>query len=106
MRTSRRPPTPMANLSPSRFERHSVALLAVWTLTLAPGLAAATQPRAVDLAEAISAAFDRADSDGNGHLNPQEARRLPAVSQRFARLDKNGDGQLSRQEFYRGLKGS
>ncbi|MFP5468077.1 MAG: EF-hand domain-containing protein [Gammaproteobacteria bacterium] len=106
MRTSRRSPTPLASLTPSRFERHSVALLAVWTLTLAPGLAGATQPRAVDLAEAISAAFDRADSDGNGQLNPQEAKRLPAVSQRFARLDRNGDGQLSRQEFYRGLKGS
>lgn len=104
MRTFQPTPAPMGSLTPSRFERHSVALLAVWALTLAPGMAAATQPRAVDLAEAISAAFDRADSDGDGHLSPQEAERLPAVSQRFARLDKDSDGRLSREELYRGLK--
>lgn len=106
MRAFRRSPSTATKLTPSRFERHSVALLAVWTLTLAPGLAAATQPRAVDLAEAISAAFDRADTDGDGHLSPQEAERLPAVSQRFATLDEDGDGRISRQEFYKALKGS
>ncbi|MFC7435601.1 EF-hand domain-containing protein [Hydrogenophaga bisanensis] len=106
MRTFRRPQASAANLTPSRFERHSVALLAVWTLTLAPGLAGATQPRAVDLAEAISAAFDRADRDGDGHLSPQEAEHLPAVAQRFTALDRDGDGKLSRKEFHQGIKGS
>jgi EF hand len=104
MRTSRRTPAPAANLTPSRFERHSVALLAVWTLTLAPGPVAAAPTRAVDLAEAISAAFDRADTDGDGHLSPQEAERLPAVAERFKRLDRDGDGRLSRQEFFRGFR--
>lgn len=99
-------PRSSSTLRPSRFERHSVALLTVWTLALTPQLALAAPPRAVDLVEAISAAFDRADTDGDGHLSPAEAERLPAVSQRFARLDKNGDGKLSRKEFFKGIKGS
>lgn len=91
-------------LGPSRFERHSVVLLAAWTLSLSPGLALAQQPRKLNLVEAISAAFERADTDGDGYLSPQEAQRLPAVSQRFERLDTDGDGKLSREEFMQGLK--
>lgn len=91
-------------LGPSRFERHSVVLLAAWTLSLSPGLALAAGPKKLDLVEAISAAFDRADTDGDGHLTPQEAQRLPAIAQRFERLDTDGDGKLSRQEFLQGVK--
>lgn len=105
MRAFRRPRR-LAALRPTRFEQHSLALLAVWSLTMSPGMALATQPRAADLVEAISAAFDRADTNGDGHLSPEEAERLPAVARRFSRLDKDHDGRLSRKEFFRAIKGS
>jgi Ca2+-binding EF-hand superfamily protein len=44
-------------------------------------------------------AFKRADTNGDGRLNKEEAARMPAISARFAELDKDKDGALSMAEF-------
>lgn len=93
-----------APLPTSRFERHSLVLLAVWSVYLAPGLALAGGPNKLDLVQAVSAAFDRADRNGDGYLSPEEAQRLPAIAKRFERLDTDGDGRLSREELLQGLQ--
>lgn len=51
---------------------------------------------------ASSAAFDRADTNKDGQLSPQEASKLPAIGQRFKELDTDQNGSLSRQEFEKG----
>lgn len=44
--------------------------------------------------------FRNADSNGDGHLTPDEVRgRMPFVEREFQRLDTNGDGRISMQEF-------
>ncbi len=50
------------------------------------------------------AAFQRADANHDGMLNPQEAATLPAIGNRFQALDKNKDQMLSREEFEAGVK--
>lgn len=50
------------------------------------------------------AAFQRADANHDGLLNPQEAATLPAIGNRFQALDKNKDQMLSREEFEAGVK--
>lgn len=45
------------------------------------------------------AAFNRADTNGDGRLNREEAEHFPALSQRFDVIDTNRDSFLSREEF-------
>lgn len=52
--------------------------------------------------QAASAAFDRADTNKDGQLSPQEAAKLPAIGQRFKELDTDKNGMLSREEFEKG----
>ena len=51
-----------------------------------------------------NAAFDRADTNGDGKLSAEEAKALPAIGNRFEQLDTNHDGALSRNEFDEGAK--
>lgn len=105
------------------FEEHSLALFAA--LVMGSTGAAAVQlrengglvqvqvqapmgpsaPRAMqDTAQQrASAAFDRADANGDGRLSREEAQRLPAVAERFDEFDTDGDHMLSRQEFERAI---
>lgn len=46
--------------------------------------------------------FERADTNRDGQLSPQEATHVPAIAQRFKELDKDGNGLLSRSEFQKG----
>ncbi len=49
-----------------------------------------------------SMAFERADTNHDGQLSPQEAAQLPAIGQRFKELDTDRSGSLSRAEFEKG----
>lgn len=49
----------------------------------------------------LDAAFTRADTDGDGQLNRQEAEHFPALAPRFKQIDSNGSGFISRDEFNR-----
>ena len=72
---------------------------------------AAPEPAAADKA-AFEAAFQRADSNGDGKLSREEAARLPAIFAKFAKFDEideideidtNKDGFLSFDEFSAGV---
>ncbi|KAB2897409.1 MAG: EF-hand domain-containing protein [Burkholderiaceae bacterium] len=65
-----------------------------------PGPSGTAQPAA---SSPVSQAFDRADTNKDGKLSPQEAAMLPAVGNRFAQLDTDKDGALSREEFEKGV---
>ncbi|MFZ5487434.1 MAG: EF-hand domain-containing protein [Pseudomonadota bacterium] len=54
--------------------------------------------------DAVDEAFERADANRDGQLNPQEAATLPAIGQRFQALDADRNGMLSRAEFARGAQ--
>ncbi len=54
--------------------------------------------------DAVDEAFERADANRDGQLNPQEAATLPAIGQRFQALDTDHNGMLSREEFARGAQ--
>jgi len=45
------------------------------------------------------AAFNRADTNGDGRLNREEAEHFPVLSQRFDVIDANRDAFISRAEF-------
>jgi len=45
------------------------------------------------------ALFRAADTDGDGFLSPEEARRFPLLAKEFGRIDADGDGRISPQEF-------
>jgi EF hand len=49
--------------------------------------------------EAVTAAFRRADSDGDGLLTREESAHLPAIYAQFDELDVNHDGVLTIDEF-------
>lgn len=47
----------------------------------------------------VDAAFNRADTNGDGKLSREEARHFPAVEPRFDQIDSNHDNFISRDEF-------
>ena len=47
----------------------------------------------------LDAAFDRADTNGDGRLSREEARHFPAIEPGFDQLDLNHDHFISRDEF-------
>lgn len=49
-------------------------------------------------------AFERADKDGDGKLNREEAENLPAIAQRFEQIDIDRDGSISKAEYLEALK--
>lgn len=53
----------------------------------------------------IDAAFNRADTNGDGKLDRREAELFPAVAERFEQIDTNHDSFISREEL-RQMSGS
>ncbi|MEP6965943.1 MAG: EF-hand domain-containing protein [Polaromonas sp.] len=47
----------------------------------------------------LDAAFNRADTNGDGRLSREEARHFPAIEPGFDQLDLNHDHFISRDEF-------
>ena len=48
--------------------------------------------------------FKAADKDGNGRLDPEEAKALPRVAKNFDRLDTDKDGSVSQAELAAGMQ--
>ena len=64
--------------------------------------AAASTPRedAIErFKEKTNTEFKAADTNGDGYLSPDEARRFPVLARNFQRADQNGDGRISLEEF-------
>lgn len=57
-----------------------------------------------EAATSASNAFERADTNRDGQLSPQEAAQLPAIAGKFKQLDVDGNGALSRSEFEKGAQ--
>ncbi|WP_042422011.1 hypothetical protein [Comamonas granuli] len=108
-----------ASPRPFAFDARSVLLFAALAMGAAASVRAQTPaappaPRtqaspfsagaAAPAASPADAAFERADTNHDGQLSPEEAQALPAIADRFEQLDKNRDGMLSREEFYEGAK--
>jgi Ca2+-binding EF-hand superfamily protein len=65
-------------------------LLTVLTLTMASGIAWAGSDK-------IS--FQELDTNGDGVISRDEAKKAPAVKAKFDQVDANRDGQLDMAEF-------
>jgi Ca2+-binding EF-hand superfamily protein len=68
-------------------------LLAFVALSAAAGQGTASSPRLGQ-----SAAWTRADANGDGGLSREEARRLPSLERQFDAIDSNADGVISGAE--------
>jgi Ca2+-binding EF-hand superfamily protein len=58
-----------------------------------------------DHREHMAEKFKAADKNGNGSLDPEEAKALPHVAKNFDRLDTDKDGSVSQAELTAGMKG-
>ena len=68
----------------------------------AEGFTQTTQATQVNIktgSRSSDAAFNRADTNGDGKLNRLEAEHFPVLSQRFDMIDTNRDSFISRDEF-------
>jgi hypothetical protein len=66
-----------------------------------PAEGVATQLTTRASATSVDAAFNRADTNGDGRLDREEAEHFPMLSQRFDMIDLNRDSFISREEFNR-----
>lgn len=63
------------------------------------GIVQTTQVTTRSGSRSTDAAFDRADTNGDGRLSREEAEHFPVLSQRFDLIDTNRDSFISREEF-------
>ena len=90
----------------ANFEARSVMLIASWTLGAAGAAMAQNMPAPAAAPDdmAVSAAFTRADKNGDGQLSREEAAALPSVAADFNKVDANGDGSISADEYTKAQK--
>jgi hypothetical protein len=69
------------------------------TTALAWGLVHAQAPAPAAPPDAVAAAFQRLDSDGDARISRQEAKSMPVVEAHFDAADRSGDGLLTLEEF-------
>lgn len=90
----------MTRSKPTHSSINAACRAVLATSLAAFALAAAAQtPKPAVSAEAVAAAFKRADTNQDGKLSKEEAARLPAIAEKFDQLDTNHDGFLSLEEF-------
>jgi len=73
-----------------------IAIVGIVNKRRADALSEETQQQ---LRRDFEAQFRAADANGDGYLQPPEARRFPAIARDFARVDDDGDGRISLREF-------
>ena len=90
----------------ANFEARSVMLIASWTLGAAGAAMAQNTPAPPPAPDdkAVSAAFTRADKNGDGQLSREEAAAVPSVAADFNKVDTNGDGNISADEYTQAQK--
>lgn len=88
------------------FETRSLMLIASVTLGVAgSAYAQSTAAPAAPASDAdVTAAFVKADKNGDGKLTREEAAALPAVAVSFDRIDADKDGAVSSAEFAKAMK--
>ena len=88
------------------FESRSVLLIAGFSLAMAgSAYAQSTAAPAAPASDAeVTAAFVKADKNGDGKLTREEAAALPAVAVSFDRIDADKDGTVSSAEFAKAMK--
>lgn len=69
-----------------------------------PGNNAAANPNASVLKEQPPPMFEALDTNHDGYVTLEEAKRSADVTARFKELDRNHDGKISAAEFKDGLQ--
>lgn len=65
---------------------------------LAAGGSAMTPP-SQSMPKSHAPSFQKLDTNGDGHISKQEARKDPRLQGQFAQADKDGNGKVERGEF-------
>jgi hypothetical protein len=90
------------------FETRSLLLVAGWTLGAAGAAFAQSTAAPATAAPAadpeVTAAFLKADKNGDGKLSKEEAAMLPSLSANYDKADADKDGSISQPEFIKAMK--
>ena len=84
----------------SKHLRTMAAVVAAsWALVAVAQEATPQQPRRTNPNTPMSQAFQSADTNGDGMVSREEARRVAGLSEQFDTCDRNKDGMLDTVEF-------
>jgi Ca2+-binding EF-hand superfamily protein len=83
--------------------RRSILFFSLLALAPLAATAQVSQDSRSRMVEEIKQRFDKADANGDGALDREEAKAMPRVSQHFDDIDTDHDGKVTLQEIGRYL---
>lgn len=83
--------------------RRTILLISLLTLASFTACAQVSQDSRSRMVTEIKQRFDKADTNGDGALDREEAKAMPRVAQHFDNIDTDHDGKVTLQEIGRYL---